>query len=73
MAGNVKLVSGTTTVNNTNITAASIILVTPQDINVGGTLTISSRVPGTSFTITNNGTYTLFAQPAREQLVCLIL
>jgi len=51
------LVSGTVVVPNTSITASSRIMLTAQDNNSVGSLRVSARTPGTSFTITsNNGT-----------------
>lgn len=48
------LVSGVVTVANTSITANSRIFITPQSgtLNIGA-VWVSTRVPGTSFTITS--------------------
>lgn len=48
------LVAGTVTVANTSITANSRIHATGQDNNVTGTVRISARTPGVSFTLTSN-------------------
>nr|DAR07939.1 MAG TPA: hypothetical protein [Caudoviricetes sp.] len=47
------LVAGTVTVANTRITANSRIHATGQDNNVTGTVRISTRTPGVSFTLTS--------------------
>ncbi len=43
--------SATQLVNNSSVTSSSRIFLTGQDTNVRGTLSIDSRVPGTSFTV----------------------
>ncbi|MCE0484696.1 MAG: hypothetical protein LV479_10715 [Methylacidiphilales bacterium] len=48
------LSSGTATIANTNVTANSRIYLTAQDGNTTGALRISTRTPGTSFTITSS-------------------
>jgi hypothetical protein len=55
--GSATLVSGSATVSNPVVNAASRIMLTAQDNNTTGALRISSRVANTSFTITssNNG------------------
>lgn len=47
------LTSGTVTVANTSVTANSRIHATGQDNNVTGTVRISTRTPGVSFTLTS--------------------
>ena len=49
--GTATLAAGTVVVANTSVTAASRILLTPQDNNTAGALRVSARVAGTSFTI----------------------
>lgn len=50
------LAAGTVTVNNTSVTAVSrIFLTSQQDGGTPGTPRVSSRVAGTSFTITSTG------------------
>lgn len=52
--GQATLVAGTVTVNTTKVTANSRIMLTPQTTGGGpGSLRISARVAGTSFTITS--------------------
>jgi hypothetical protein len=52
--GYAPLTTGTVTVNNTTITMNSRIFLTAQDNNTMGALRVSSRVAGTSFTITSS-------------------
>jgi hypothetical protein len=52
--GYAPLTAGTVTVNNTTITMNSRIFLTAQDNNTMGALRVSSRVAGTSFTITSS-------------------
>lgn len=49
--GTATLVAGTVVVANTAVTANSRIFLTPQDNNTTGTVRVSARVAGTSFTI----------------------
>jgi len=54
-AGKSTMVLGTVTVNTTQVTASSIILLTPQETGtLAGTVRVSARVNGTSFTITSS-------------------
>lgn len=58
LRGTGTLVAGTVTIANTNVTANSIIMVTGQTDSGGfsshGSLTIGTRVPGTSFVINSS-------------------
>jgi hypothetical protein len=52
--GTATLAAGTVTVVNTSVTANSRILLTAQDDNTTGSLRVSARTAGTSFTITSS-------------------
>lgn len=52
--GTATLASGTVVVNNTSVTANSRIFLTAQDNNSVGTLRVSARTAGASFTITSS-------------------
>lgn len=56
-AGLATLVAGTVTVSTTKVTANSMIFLTRQTISgtIGTSVDITARTPGTSFTITSNG------------------
>ena len=50
-SGTITLISGTATVTSTLVSNNSIIMLTAQDNNTTGSLRVSSRVPGQSFTV----------------------